>query len=66
MTTSEVGVDRVSAVAEAILDEVEKAVLGKRSSLRLILMALHRLLGVRDRHLFERLFGDPAVDVFGV
>ena len=40
MTTSEVGVDRVSAVAEAILDEVEKAVLGKRSSLRLILMAL--------------------------
>jgi MoxR-like ATPase len=40
MTTSELAVGKVAEAANSILDEVEKAVVGKRDALRLILMAL--------------------------
>ncbi len=39
MTLSSIGTDRAAELGEAILDEVERAVIGKRESLRLILMA---------------------------
>ncbi len=39
MTLSSIGTDRAAELAESILDEVELAVIGKRESLRLILMA---------------------------
>jgi MoxR-like ATPase len=40
MTTSALAVGKVAEAANSILDEVEKAVVGKRGALRLILMAL--------------------------
>ena len=40
MTTSALETSTLAEIAESILDEVEKAVVGKRASLRLILMAL--------------------------
>lgn len=40
MTTPVLGIEQVGVLAEEILDEVEKAVVGKRESLRLILMIL--------------------------
>ncbi|MEX1037944.1 MAG: MoxR family ATPase [Acidimicrobiia bacterium] len=40
MTTSTLGVGKVAEAANSILDEVERAVVGKREALRLILMAL--------------------------
>jgi MoxR-like ATPase len=40
MTTSALAVGKVAEAANSILDEVEKAVVGKRDALRLILMAL--------------------------
>ncbi|HEY5890569.1 MAG TPA: MoxR family ATPase [Acidimicrobiia bacterium] len=39
MTLSSIGTDRAAELADSILDEVERAVIGKRESLRLILMA---------------------------
>jgi MoxR-like ATPase len=39
VTLSSTGTERIALLAESILDEVEKAVIGKRDALRLILMA---------------------------
>ncbi len=39
MTLASIGTDRAAELADLILDEVERAVIGKRDSLRLILMA---------------------------
>jgi MoxR-like ATPase len=39
MTLASIGTDRAAELADSILDEVERAVIGKRDSLRLILMA---------------------------